>query len=591
MKHTAWIALLCILLAYGSSAIVSRTVFERLPHLEDEFAYLYQARIFAHGDVAIATPLPRRAYWQPFLIDVNGQRAGKYPPGWPLLLAGGAALGQPWIVNAWLVMLTVALVYRLGRALFSPPTGAVAAILTSSSPAALLLDGTLMAHTAALFWTTLLLFALWRVEKTSSPEPGQRSRSAAVSPSIPPLTDSGRGKQRPYANHVRGNAGRLRRFGQSLKGDFWAGTGGLALGMLIITRPLTGLALAVPLAVFSTGRAAWIAARHTWRSGWRALRPLLILGGVALAISLIWPAFNYAVSARRDESFPAYLGRFVRGDADTNLYLRVWPYDRVGFGAGHGRAPGGHTLALGWAHTRADLRCAARDLFGWAAPPPASLTVEQDACLAASPGFSWLLLPVGLVIAARRRWTWYLLALPVGLIAAYAAYWIGGGAYSARYYFESLTAVTLLSAAGFTGLAAMIGRAVRRSTARHALARSFCAAPYALLGAAVIYTLVVYAPARLRPLRGVNHISQAQIARVDAVRRDPALPVVVIVRGDHHWYEVGALMAVTSPYLDSDIVLARDPDEATLQILLKQWWDRDVLYYVEGQIVRVPPDG
>ncbi len=62
------------------------------------------------------------------------------------------------------------LVYRLGREMFDPATGAVAALLTATSPAALLLNGTLMGHTAALFATTLLMFAFWRMERAQDRE-------------------------------------------------------------------------------------------------------------------------------------------------------------------------------------------------------------------------------------------------------------------------------------------------------------------------------------------------------------------------------------------------------------------------------------
>ncbi|NLF77466.1 MAG: hypothetical protein GX573_17365, partial [Chloroflexi bacterium] len=53
MKRAALLALVCIWFAFGASAVVSRAIFDRLPHLEDEFAYLYQARIFARGETHI----------------------------------------------------------------------------------------------------------------------------------------------------------------------------------------------------------------------------------------------------------------------------------------------------------------------------------------------------------------------------------------------------------------------------------------------------------------------------------------------------------------------------------------------------------
>jgi len=172
--------------------------------------------------------------------------------------------------------------------------------------------------------------------------------------------------------------------------------------MLVSTRPLTAVGIAAPYVVYSLGRVVWAALRARPTVG-AVLRPLLALSAVTLALSLTWPAFNYAVTARADESFPAYLGRFLRGDKDTNLYRYIWDYDRVGFGPGHGRrATTGHTLDIGWQHTKTDLECAARDLFGWALPPEDGLTVEQDACLVSSGGTVWVLLPLGVLLTARR---------------------------------------------------------------------------------------------------------------------------------------------------------------------------------------------
>ena len=150
----------------------------------------------------IDTPAERRAFWQPFVLDYGGNRFGKYTPGWPLLLAIGVALGQPWLVNALLAALAVALTYRLGREIYDPATGLVAALLTAISPTFLLLSGSLMSHTASLFWGVLLIYALWRLTR-----------------------------------HVQAR---------------WALLGGIALGMLIITRPLTAVGLFLPFALAGT---------------------------------------------------------------------------------------------------------------------------------------------------------------------------------------------------------------------------------------------------------------------------------------------------------------------------------------------------
>ena len=138
-------ALLLALFAFGASLHINSTVFERLPHLEDEFAYLFQAKVFDGGHATV----PRdpswqetKYFWQPFIIQpetpypgtTNYGRFGKYTPGWPLLLAIGTLFNAPWIVNAWIAALTVVLIYKMGRDIFSEAVGVVAALLMAISP-------------------------------------------------------------------------------------------------------------------------------------------------------------------------------------------------------------------------------------------------------------------------------------------------------------------------------------------------------------------------------------------------------------------------------------------------------------------------
>ena len=42
-------------------------------------------------------------------------------------------------------------------------------------------------------------------------------------------------------------------------------------------------------------------------------------------------------------------------------------------------------------------------------------------------------------------------------------------------------------------------------------------------------------------------------------------------------------MALTSPYLDSEYVLARDPDKNLVEILMAKFPDREVVYFWNGQ--------
>ncbi|MBC6938195.1 MAG: hypothetical protein DWB42_20525, partial [Chloroflexi bacterium] len=505
--------LLLALFSFLMSALVSRTVYERLPHLEDEMAYLFQARTLARGDLVIESPRPARAYWQPFVIDRDGKRFGKYPLGWPVLLAGGVIMGQPWVINAFLSALIVALVYRLGRDLFNADTGLMAAALAAFSPMALLLNGTLMGHTAALFGAMLFMWAYRRMERSPAP---------------------------------------LR----------WGLLAGLALGLLVANRPLAGVAVAAPFVAYSGVRLIRAFPRRAGGSDplvyaaspdlprpafLTTLRPLLALSAGALLVSLLIPIYQYAAT----------------GDPAQNLYTLVWSYDRVGFGEGRGRNI--HTLEKGIRQTRWDLSLTAADLFGWqlGGMPDESQRLRTSAVYWPVIGMSWMLIPFGLIIGLGRRWpawaawlavgaalffltttlpqvtlrdpafamlwmgaavvwmlvpfvflligrpddraawTWLLLAVPMCLVGLHMAYWIGSQLYSTRYYFEGLGALAILSAVPLAHLARR-----RRWPV------------YAALAVVLVFSLYAYSTPRITPLYRFNWVSPELIEAVEARRED-----------------------------------------------------------------------
>lgn len=506
MKRSAIVALFLTYLAMCGAAWVSRQPFERLPHLEDEFAYLYQARIFEQGDVVIDSPDPRRAYWQPFLIDYEGKRFGKYPPGWPLLLAFGTGTQIPWVVNVYFAGLTIAIVYRFGREIYNETAGIIAAILMTISPISLLLSGTLMSHTAALFLTTLFMYSLWRLEI------GKRVL-------------------------------------------FWGAIGGVSLGINIAMRPLTAVGIALPFVIYSVGRLVWTFADR--RSGFVAtLKPLVVLGMVTLLIGAMWPAFNYAAA----------------GDPTKNLYTFIWKYDKVGFGDGYGRS--GHTIEKARKHAKEDLQCYARDLFGWTLQPdnPPQLVEPQNGCVTDKPGVSWVLLPFGLLLMHRRKWSVLLITLAASLVLVHMAYWIGAQVYSARYYFEMTSALALVSAAGVVGIARLLKRFHLQS------------AVYALLGIAIFASLVGYTPDRMAALERYGRVSRDLIEQVEALRESPDKPVLVVVSGEHHWRDVAALMAITDPYARNEIILLRDPEKRYMELLQERYPNRQVMVVIQQRL-------
>jgi hypothetical protein len=146
MFRSHLIALLLALLAVVGSAWVGKAVFERIPHLEDEFTYAWEADVLSHGQVIIPSPPSPQSFLVPFVIDYEGRRFGKYPLGWPLVLSLGVLAGARWLVNPLLAGLGVWLTYLLGKKVFDWKVGLLAAGLTVTSPFVLLNSGSLLSH-------------------------------------------------------------------------------------------------------------------------------------------------------------------------------------------------------------------------------------------------------------------------------------------------------------------------------------------------------------------------------------------------------------------------------------------------------------
>ena len=197
------IALLFSLTAILFSALVGEKVFEGIPHLEDELAYVWQAQVIAHGQLSLASPKDAPSFFVPFVVDYQGRRFSKYPLGWPILLAVGVKLGARGLVNPLLAGLGVWLIYLLGKRLVGPFASLLAAGLTLTSPFFLLNSGSLLSHPLGL----VLSAALALVWLDGFGAPGAPRRW------LPDLTAAG------------------------------------LVGALVITRPLTAAAVVLPFAV------------------------------------------------------------------------------------------------------------------------------------------------------------------------------------------------------------------------------------------------------------------------------------------------------------------------------------------------------
>ena len=144
------IVLLIVLSVIIAAGMIGGEVFENMAHLEDEFAYLWQAEVIAGGNLTLPSPDYPTKFLIPFVIDHLGERFGKYPLGWPVLLSLAIRIGIRNWINPLLAGLAIWLVYQLSKKITNETVGVLSVILLGTSPIYLILAGTLLSHTWSL---------------------------------------------------------------------------------------------------------------------------------------------------------------------------------------------------------------------------------------------------------------------------------------------------------------------------------------------------------------------------------------------------------------------------------------------------------
>jgi len=521
-----WAAILS-LSAVLSAYAVSVRIFEQIPHLEDELAYLWQARVYADGRLTIPSPEQPRSFLVPFVVDYQGQRFSKYPPGWSAVLAVGVALGVHEWVNPLLAGLGVWLSYRLGARLFGQGVGLLAALLTVTSPFFLMNSGSLLSHPLGLVLSAA--FALGWLEALDRTDSDPAHTNAA------------------HPNAAHPNAAHPRRAWLA------ALVSGVSLGLLALTRPLTAVGLAIPFGLHGL----WLLVGGNRRgvphgiphgippARWQVLKIPLTVGASALAIALLLPAWQYAVT----------------GDPLLNPYVLWWPYDTIGFGPGVGVKANGHTLAQAWYNTQVNLSAGAFDLFGWGP-------------------LSAIFLPLGIVALAwlpgRRRLAAGLVgAMSLTLIVAYMAYWIGAQLYGPRYYYEALPSLTIFTAAGVAWLAGKLPGMPGPTKVR-------AMAVTGLLTALVALNLFAYLPVRLQAMVGLYGIHADALEPFRTPEAQALTPALVIVHSQR-WMPYGGLLELQDPLLSTPFIFAWSHEDASDQAAAALYPNRTLIHYYPEQ--------
>lgn len=133
--------------------------FERLPHVEDEVVYLFQAKYFLNGQISLPAPSADLAKGLDYyLLNIIGDKwFATTAPGWPLVLALGVAASLGWLVNPLLGVLSLLLAHKVLLEISNRGTANAVVLLLAISPWFLATSASLMTHTL----TLALMLGAW----------------------------------------------------------------------------------------------------------------------------------------------------------------------------------------------------------------------------------------------------------------------------------------------------------------------------------------------------------------------------------------------------------------------------------------------
>ena len=219
----------------------------RHPIIHDEAAYHLQAKLFASGVWAgVSPPLPE--FFEQLYVFVVPVLASKYPPGHSLMLAPGALVDLPGLPVVILNGIAGALIFALARRV----AGSLVALLT------------------LLLWLTCFPAIYYRASYFSEVTSGT-AWLAAWWFLLLWHQETKRG-----GSELQDEAG-----GQARRRRRWLIALAACVGVVAITRPLTAVALALPIAV--------VVVRETHRRRtWRDFGMAVAVGAACVAVIPLW---------------------------------------------------------------------------------------------------------------------------------------------------------------------------------------------------------------------------------------------------------------------------------------------------------------
>ena len=216
-------------------SFISWHVFDGVPGFVDSCAYMFQARLFAHG--MLYAPLPiEPVFFEAMHTILSDKWYTVYPPGYPAILALGVIFKISWLVNPLLGALTIVCIYLLAKELYGDSIAKLSAVLACASSFLLFMSSEFASHTSTLFFVTLaFLCFVWMVKK-----------------------------KRPLLSAV---------------------VCGICLGIALLCRPYTTVWICIPLGIAAVVMRKELSLRH------------ILIGAIPILVScLVFLAYNYATT-------------------------------------------------------------------------------------------------------------------------------------------------------------------------------------------------------------------------------------------------------------------------------------------------------
>ncbi|MBX5448922.1 ArnT family glycosyltransferase [Thermogemmatispora sp.] len=152
------LALLALGGSLGYTLWIARVEYHGQPHIYDAAAYVFAAKMYAQGRLAVPLPPAADLFPGPFMVQFDGRWFAQYPPGTALTLVPGFWLGLPYAVEPLLGTLALLGIGLVAARLYDRTTATLAVLLGVFSPFYSYLAASYLSHTVTLFY---LVWGLW----------------------------------------------------------------------------------------------------------------------------------------------------------------------------------------------------------------------------------------------------------------------------------------------------------------------------------------------------------------------------------------------------------------------------------------------